>query len=231
MKSFIALASFLVLVSLACSASKSAGSERAVNQNAEIQSTSTPTPPNPNQENTNREKEPCTLKLAGAPTVNGVRLGMSTEELLALFPGSNDDPEVRASTSGVTRFGTASVVLTPERYQLKEKFPGISQTTVRLIDGRVFEYTVNYTGPAYSHVDKFVAKFIEGTTLPAADQWDAYVGMDNQMKTLTCAEFEVRAFAAGQGGSLNYVVVKDLIADKAFRDRRAKARAQASPTP
>ena len=224
MKSFIALASFLVLVSLACSASKSAGSERVVNQNAETQSASTTTSSNANQ-----EKQPCALKLAGAPAVNGLRLGMATDELLALFPGSKDDAEVTASATGLTRFGTATVVIRPDRYRSKENFPGISQVTVRLADGRVYEFTVNYNGPEFSHVDKFVTKFVESTGLPPADQWDAYVGMDNQMKTLTCAEFEVRAFAGGQGGSLNYVVVKDLVADKKLKNRRAKARAKPTP--
>jgi len=224
MKSFIALASFLVLVSLACSASKSAGSERVVNQNAEIQSPSTTT-----SSNTKQDKQPCTLKLAAAPTINGMRLGMTTDELLSLFPGSKDDTEVTSSARGITRFGTATVVIRPDRYQSKERFPGISQVTVRLADGRVYEFTVNYNGAAYSHVDKFVAKFVEGTGLPPTDQWDAYVGMDNQMKTLTCAEFEVRAFAGGQGGSLNYVIVKDLVTDQKLKDRRAKA--QATPTP
>jgi hypothetical protein len=226
MKSFIGLASFLVLVSLACSASKSAGSERVVNQNAEIQSASTTT-----SSDSNQEKQPCSLKLPGAPVVNGLRLGMTTDELLALFPGSKNDAEVTASASGVTSFGTATVVIRPERYQSKENFPGIGQVTVRLADGRVYEFTVNYNGPEYSHVDKFVAKFAASTGLPPTDQWDAYVGMDNQMKTLTCADFEVRAFAGGQGGSLNYVVVKDLVTDQKLKDRRAKARAATSPTP
>ena len=99
------------------------------------------------------------------------------------------------------------------------------------MDGRVYEFTVGYSGPEYSHVDKYVTKCVESTGLPPTDQWGAYVGMDNQMKTLTCAEFEVRAFAGGQGGSLNYVVVKDLVADQKLKDRRAKARAAASPTP
>src|SRR5205807_2229675 len=101
MKSFIALASFLILVSLACSASKSAGSERVVNQNADIQSESTT-----NSSNANQEKQPCMLTLTGAPAINGIRLGMTTDELLALFTGSKDDAEVRASATGVTRFGT-----------------------------------------------------------------------------------------------------------------------------
>jgi len=224
MKSFLLLASFLILISLACSTSRPARSQTQIDDKP-------PEPTEPPAADRNQEKQPCSLKLAGAPSINGIRLGMTTDELLGLFPGSKDDPEVRASTTGVTQFGTATVVLTPEHYQAKEKFPGMTQATVRLIDGRVYEYTVNYSGPAYSHVDKFAAKFIEGTSLPAADQWDAYVGMDNQMKTLTCADFEVRAFAGGQGGSLNYVVVKDLLADKTFRDRRAKARAKATPTP
>ena len=225
MKSFIALASLLILVSLACSASRSAGSERGLPDNADIQSTST-TSSSPNQ-----EKQPCTLKLAGAPALNGIRLGMTTDELLALFPGSKDDAEVRGSATGVTRFGTATVVIRPDRYQSKQNFPDISQVTVRLADGRVYEFTVNYNGPEYSHVDKFVAKIVESTGLPAVDQWDAYEGMDNQLKTLTCTEFEVRAFAGGPGGSLNYMLVKDLVADKTLKDRRAKAREKATPTP
>ena len=55
--------------------------------------------------------------------------------------------------------------------------------------------------------------------------------MDNQLKTLRCKEFEVQAFVGGQGGNLNYVEMKDLMADKELKKRRDKARAQASPTP
>jgi len=225
MKSFLVIASLLIVASIACTANTSVGSQPVAKATSEPQ-------PNAQVSSTaSQEKQPCTLKFAGAPVVSGLRLGMTADELLALFPGSKDDTEITASVRGVTSFGTATVVIRPDRYQSKEKFPGISQITVRLADGRVYEFTVNYSGPAYSHVDKFVAKFVEGTALPPTDQWDVYVGMDNQMKTLTCAEFEVRAFAGGQDGNLNYVVVKDLVADQKLKDRRAKARAQASPTP
>lgn len=225
MKSFLVIASLLIVASIACTANTSVGSQPVAKATSEPQ-------PNAQVSSTaSQEKQPCTLKFAGAPVVSGLRLGMTADELLALFPGSKDDTEITASVRGVTSFGTATVVIRPDRYQSKEKFPGISQITVRLADGRVYEFTVNYNGPAYSHVDKFVAKFVEGTALPPTDQWDVYVGMDNQMKTLTCAEFEVRAFAGGQDGNLNYVVVKDLVADQKLKDRRAKARAQASPTP
>jgi hypothetical protein len=76
---------------------------------------------------------------------------------------------------------------------------------------------------------KFVEKFVDGTSLPAADQWEAYPGLDTQMKTLTCKDFEIRVFAGGKGGNLNYILVKDLGAEEMLKARRKKARAMASP--
>jgi hypothetical protein len=93
--------------------------------------------------------------------------------------------------------------------------------------------SISYNGPEWSHVDKFVAKFTDGTNLPAADAWEAYVGMDTQMKTLKCKDFEVRIFAGGPGGNLNSVVVNDLVAEKKLKDRMDKAeeKAKAKATP
>jgi hypothetical protein len=120
-------------------------------------------------------------------------------------------------------------VIKPDKYQPKEKFTGLTQITFILLDGRVSSFSVGYNGPAWPHVDTFVAKFIEGTNLPAADEWEAYVGMDTQLKTLKCKDFEVRVFAGGEGGILNYVLMRDLVADKTLKDRRAKAREKATP--
>jgi hypothetical protein len=49
------------------------------------------------------------------------------------------------------------------------------------------------------------------------------------MKILKCKDFEVRVFAGGEGGNLNYVLMRDLVADKTLKDRRAKAREKATP--
>jgi hypothetical protein len=98
-----------------------------------------------------------------------------------------------------------------------------------LLDGRVSSINLGYNGPEWPHVDRFVEKFIEGTNLPAADSWAAYVGLDTQMKTLRCKDFEIQIFAGGKGGNLNYVLMRDLVSDKTLKDRRAKARAKATP--
>lgn len=156
---------------------------------------------------------------------------MTVEEVLALFPGSKDDAELRASLARpASPLGVSSFVLRPDKYESsKEKFSGVSQITFTLLDGRVSTFSIGYNGPEYAHVDKFVAKFIEGTNLPAPDQWEAYVGMDNSLKILKCTDFEIRVFAGGQGGNLNYVLMKDLEAEKKLKERRAKARAKATP--
>lgn len=157
---------------------------------------------------------------------------MTPDEVLALFPGSKEDPEVRAELAKPPRtFGVSSLLLRPSRYENKEKFVEVSQISFTFLDGRVLSLTISYNGPEWSHVDKFVEKFVEGTNLPSANQWEAYVGMDNQMKTLTCTDFSIRVFAGGPAGSANYVLMQDLEADKKLKERRRKAREQASPTP
>jgi hypothetical protein len=226
MKSFVLVALSIIFVSIACTAYKSSGSQT-------ISTNNTQAPINAQTNNaTAREKTPCTLTLAGAPDIKGLRLGMTLDQVLALFPGSEDDAEVRMSLSKPpSQLGSSSFLIKPEKYGSKDTFTGTSQIAFALLDGRVLNFTVSYNGPQFSHVDKFVAKFVEGTNLPPVDQWAPYVGMDNQLKILKCAEFEVRVFAGGQGGNLNYVSVKDLVADKKLQERRKKASEQATPTP
>ena len=225
MKLFLAIIFFSITVSIGCTPSRSAGSPSSANSSlAVVQS--------PAQTNSasSQEKPTCQLTLAGAPDIKGLRLGMTAEEVLAQFPGSKEDAEVRASLAAPpSKVGTSSLLVRPEKYESKDKFAGINQIIFTLLDGRVSNFTVGYNGPEYSHVDKFVAKSIEGTSLPAADQWEAYVGMDNSLKILKCTDFEVRVFIGGQGGNLNYVLMKDLEAEKKLKDRRDKARAKATP--
>ena len=179
-----------------------------------------------------RDKAVCGLTAAEVPGIGALRLGMTAEQVLALFPGSNEDPEVRSSLSRpASPLGVSGFIIRPSRYQSKDKFAGIGQITFTLLDGHVSTFSVGYDGPEWSHVDKFVAKITEGTNLPAADAWEAYAGMDTQLKILTCTDFEIRVFAGGQGGNLNYVLMSDLEAARTLKERRAKAREKAKQEP
>src|SRR5437870_5530394 len=181
---------FLVIgVSIACSGYKSAGSQSLTNNNSQAQPSAQTNNASP------QEKIPCTLTLAGAPTIHDLRLGMTPNEVLALFPGSKDDAEVNADLSRPhSPLGGSSLLIRPGKFGSKEKYAGTTQISFALLDGRVSSFTIGYNGPAYAHVDSFIAKLAGETNLPGSDQWEVYVGMDNQLKTLKCKEFEVQAF-------------------------------------
>jgi hypothetical protein len=214
-----------IVVSVGCSASRLADSSAQVADNRSQ-------PASPIVSSSVQEKGTCTLNMSQAPVPHGLKLAMTTDEVLALFPGSKEDPEVRAELAKPPMtFGISSLLLRPSKYENKEKFVEVSQISFTFLDGRALSVTISYNGPQWPHVDKFVEKFSENHNFPNVGQWEPYLGMEHQMKTLTCADFSIRIFAGGEGGNLNYVLLQDLEADKKLKDRRKKAREQASPTP
>ena len=182
--------------------------------------------PSPSESVTHPEQSSnCSLTKAQAPLVNGLKVGMTPEEVLAVFPGSKDDPDVHSQLlRPPSPLGVSNFTIDAERLKPKEKFAGIKHFIFNLLDDRVLSLNIGYHGPQYSHVDEFVTKVVKGTNLPPADKWQTNTGMENQLKILTCKDFEVRVFAGGEGGNLNYVSLTDLEANRRLKDRRAKAR-------
>jgi len=170
--------------------------------------------------------------MTDVPVIEGLKLGMTVDEILGLFPGSKEDAELRTAVSAPQgRFGNSSWLLIPSKYRSAANYKEVSRLTFTLLDGHVSSFTVSYNGPEWPHVDKFIETFVAGKNLPAADQWEPFEGMDTQMKTLTCDGFSIRIFHGGEGGNLNYVLVQDLDADRKLKERRKKAREQPNPTP
>jgi hypothetical protein len=173
-----------------------------------------------------RAQAACTMTLAQSPVVNGLRLGMTRDEVLALFPGIRADKEVSAELSQpANTLGVSGLSIRPDRYASKAKFAGVSQITLQMLDGRVSNMHVGYNGPEWKHVDDFLAKFVEGKKLPAPHAWEPYVGMDTQLKILKCKGFEVSVFAGGKSvHNINYVQMVDLEARQKLKERRDKAK-------
>jgi hypothetical protein len=228
MKFFFLVICLTIAVSIACSGYRSSGSPTVPSSPPSEQPSTAAVP----SASDSQETTACKLTLGELPAFKGLKLGMTTEEVLAVFPGSKVDEELRPQLSQPAgRFGTSNFIIKPPKYPNKENFAGISQIAFSLLDGRVYTFTFSHLGPEYAHVDKFVEKVVEGTNLPAVDQWEAYQGLDTQMKILACKEFEIRVYAGGEGGNLNYVLVKDQLAENTLKDRRKKAREQAPPSP
>ena len=223
MKFLIAVAALLIVISIACSASKSAAPPAPNANTAPAQTVDQPT-------KVDQEKPACTMTASAAPVINGLKLGMTSTEILEAIPGSKDDPELRTSLARPPgEFGVSGLTVFPPKYQSKDKFPGVSRLSFTFFDGHAYNLTIGYNGPQWTHVDDFVKKVIENSNLPAIGQWQDYPGMDTQMKVLKCAEVEIRVFAGGERGALNYVSMKDVEAEKKLRDREKKA--EEKPTP
>lgn len=168
---------------------------------------------------------PLTISQFGA--ISGLKLGMTSEQVLALFPGSKMDEEVRYHLdTPPTRFGVSNFRIIPARYTSKAIFDDVSQIIFTLLDGRVSTLYVGYDRPVWEHVDELVTNFSDKRNLPAPDQWEPYVGMDEQFKTLKCKDFEISLFAGGKNLSINYVQLRDLLAVQKHKERRAKAKGQ-----
>lgn len=180
-----------------------------------------PAPANDQEKPKPAPVEATWLTMAQDRGVNGIKLGMSAEQVLALFPGSRDDEEIRASISA-NNLGLASLVIKPQNYSSKSDFEGINQIILTLLDGRVSTLYVGYDAPVAENLDEAVAKFSKGRKLPPADSWAAYSGLDDQLKTMKCKDYEISVFAGGRNVNVNYVQMVDTTAQQKLKERRAR---------
>src|SRR6266403_280708 len=135
MKSFFLIAFSLIGISIACVPNK--GSQSSANNSTPINQ-----PSEQPGNSTEQSSSNCSLTMAAAPAINGLKLGMTSEEVLALFPGSKDDPDVRRYlVRSPDQFGDAELVIRPSRYQPKNEPMRIKQIGFGLLDGRV--YSIN----------------------------------------------------------------------------------------
>jgi hypothetical protein len=220
MKFLFVVVSALVMLGSACKLETSATPNTNVNASPSVDSSTASSP---------EESSTCSLTKDVAPVIEGLKLGMTPDEVMAILPGSKDEADVKlALARPASPLGVGEFVIHADKLQPREKFANINHFTFSLLDGRVSTINIGYNAPGFASVDQFVSKFVEGTSLPPVDQWQGYVGMDN-LKILSCKDFEIRVFAGGNGGNLNYILLTDLEAGKKLKDRRAKARAKASP--
>lgn len=147
----------------------------------------------------------CSLTKDNSPSVRGLRLGMSTEQLLALFPGSTkrwakEPKEIRAARDkAMATTSNEPVYLSLDPTDAaKEQFAGVESVSAGLYTGWVIDFSVLYVGATWRTIDEWVAKLSETFKLPGAQDWG--VGpSENPHKVLKCAGIEIEA--AIQGGS------------------------------
>jgi hypothetical protein len=149
---------------------------------------------------------PCTLDVAQAPAIRGVKLGMTVDELLAVFPGSAENQQIKrslAEAEGNPRFGAAFFSISPTG----ERFAGISNYAVQAFDRRIVGLYVAYegppNGPRWTNVDDLAEKFVESFKLPSTANW--LLDRSDIRRGLQCHGFQVFALISGDRATLMLV--------------------------
>ncbi|HYW74467.1 MAG TPA: hypothetical protein VE961_25815 [Pyrinomonadaceae bacterium] len=153
--------------------------------------------------------QPCTLKIAQAPAIRGVKLGMTVDELVALFPGSSESFNLKqslAAAEGYPNFGETGFGIHPANWGNKERFDGITDYYFRLFDRRVFIMSVNYSqfpsGARWKTTDDLIQRFSDALHLPGPRAWGTDP-MSSEQKKLKCDGFEVTV-RAGDHGTITF---------------------------
>lgn len=143
----------------------------------------------------------CSLTKDNSPIVRGLRLGMSTEQLIALFPGSTKRKEMKDAlerAKSATSNEPLYLSFDPATDAAKEQFAGVGSVSAALYTGRVIDFGVLYVGATLKTIDEWVAKLSETFKLPGAQDW-VLGPSENPNKVLKCDGIEIEA--AIQGGS------------------------------
>ena len=146
----------------------------------------------------------CNLTEATAPSVRGLKLGMSTQQLLALFPGSSKRREMKDAVEkakAATGNEVAYLVFDPATDGDAQQFGGVDSVSAGLNKGRVIDLSIQYGGATWRDIDQWVAKLSEALKLQGAGDWT--VGpSENPNKVLRCEGIEIEAAIQGGGSSI-----------------------------
>lgn len=143
----------------------------------------------------------CSLTEATAPGVRGLKLGMSVEQVSALFPGSTKRKDTRDALAKAKTAGEVVYVTFEPSDGGKDQNVDVASVSAGFNKGRVIALSVQYLGPEWRNVDEWIAKLSETLGLPGVNNWQPGPS-ENPNKILRCSGVEVEASVEGGGGSI-----------------------------
>lgn len=169
----------------------------------------------------------CKLKPEQAPEIRGIRLGMSAEQLLSLFPEGSNQQNITAAirnAKSVESYGVSRFELRPDNTTANPRFEGVNYIHVELLDTRITSFHIEYKGFEWENVSQFVRGLSEGLRLPI-EFWDSGASSSH----MTCDGFRIDAYAT-TGSTQSIVRVVDTSTPQIVEDRRAAAREKVRQT-
>jgi hypothetical protein len=181
-----------------------------------------PEPPPPPQ------KPTCKLTLAQAPVIRGLRLGMTSDELFAIFPANEREEFDRAQQLKKAElppsYGYTSFQFYLSKYASKDRFTGIGILTFGLFDGKVVYISADYSNtPQFDRPGQLMGIITKQFGLPEFKDWPGY----NEYRgapSLSCEgfTFQVNGFSEYFTISLTDPTYKKIAEDRKQADRAKK---------
>jgi hypothetical protein len=191
-------------------------------QTAEMPPPQPPPPPPP-------QKPACKLTLAQAPVIRGLRLGMTSDELFAIFPASEREEFNRAQQLKRAElppyFGYYSYLdFRPSNYTTKDRFIGISNLRFELFDKKVVSIQANYSNtPEFDRQGQLMEIITKHFSLP---EFNDRPGHNEYWKgmSLSCDgfTFQVNGLSHAFSISLTDPTYKKIMEDRKQADRVKK---------
>jgi hypothetical protein len=146
----------------------------------------------------------CILTEATAPTIRGLKLGMTTYQLLAVFPGITKRIEMKEAidkAKSVSSVEAVQLAFDPATDGDAQQFVGVDSVAAAVAGGRVVEFGLQYSGATWRTVDEWIAKLSEALKLPDSRDWGTGSN-ENPNKVLRCDGVEIEAAIQGGGASI-----------------------------
>jgi hypothetical protein len=182
-----------------------------------------PAPPPPT-------KPTCKLTLAQAPVIRGLRLGMTSDELFAIFPGNEREEFDRAqklkSVELPPNYGYTDFQFSLSNYATKDRFTGISGLSFRLFDRKVVSIYATYSNtPQFDRPGQLMEIITRQFGLPEFKDW---LGYNEYLSnpSLSCEGFTFQVDAVNSSSGSFSISLTDPAYKKIMEDRRQADRAK-----
>ena len=143
----------------------------------------------------------CSLTEATAPGIRGLKLGMSVDQVTALFPGSSKRKETKEALAKAKAASEIVHVTFEPSDSGKDQNADVVSFSAGFHKGRVIDLSVQYLGPEWKNVDEWIAKLSETLGLPGVNNWQPGPS-ETPNKVLRCSGIEIEAAMEGGGGSI-----------------------------
>ena len=154
----------------------------------------------------------CLLAREEIRSFYGIKLGMSLDEVISLFPASVGDASVERALE-LSRTGNGANLIRmviPAHKANKQDLADVKMFGFQFRNGRLFSLHVEYFSPKWKDVNEFIDQRGHMLNLPAASSWEPVEGNSRFSKYLTCDGIEVRFYASPlRSPNDNYISLTD----------------------